>query len=129
MVVFHLKKGNFLLKLIVFDWRMIVIDWKMVVRWGQDQGWEISQLFFFSNEPFPKFGNFGSFLAWSRSFLAGAGLKFWIKSDNHNHNPFFADSLKNDSDCDPHFILVFLRKIGFWFVIILPKNSNTLDTV
>lgn len=33
------------------------------------------------------------------------------------------DSWKNDPDGDPHFILVFQKKIGFWLVIVLPKNS------
>ena len=35
----------------------------------------------------------------------------------------FCGSWKNDPDHDPLFILVFLKKIGSWSVIVLPKNS------
>ena len=35
----------------------------------------------------------------------------------------FCGSWKNNPDHDPLFILVFLKKIGSWSVIVLPKNS------
>ena len=41
----------------------------------------------------------------------------------------YVDSRKNDPDHDPLFILVFLKKIGSWSVIVLPKNSINWSSI